>query len=209
MSDPPARNWRYLGSARVTANRRIKLPPDVFELGILPRPTREGPRVVAADESDPPEETGTGTSDAATAAAPDPVVYWGYDSADGTLIASDAPLRNDPEPIVDGEAKPSKYKTPHTGHYVVDDNESHYRVTIAPEFFEDTAPGPDALDTHVPPYASVARGEERHFVTAEAFLESTDIETDSMYLLKRTQLEGLLGDFGGDNPHLPDQPRFV
>lgn len=82
MSWGTDRTWRYLGSAHVRDDNRISIPEDVFELGVLPHPD--------------------GASD------DDRRVYWGYDTADGTLILSDAPLVNDPpvvgEPSADGRS---------------------------------------------------------------------------------------------------------
>jgi hypothetical protein len=180
MTWGPERTWRYLGSSRVTPERRIAIPEDVFEVGVLPHPDE------ASDE--------------------ERLAYWGYDDADGTLILSDAPLRNDPP--IDGSSRLAPYKSPHTRGINVGRGGDGYRATIPSVFFADSEGGPSVVDERVPDHARVRLGEERHFLTAEEFLGDGRIETNSCYLLTRPELEGTVGGFGEGNEHLPEQPRF-
>ncbi|MFC4408593.1 hypothetical protein [Haloarchaeobius iranensis] len=64
MSKP---EWKYLSSSRIDSHGRIKIPEELFELGILK----------------PPEES------------PQPDAWWSYEKRHGWVVLSDEPLEGE------------------------------------------------------------------------------------------------------------------
>jgi len=187
MSWGETRTWRYLGSNVVKyydGVRRIEVPERVFEIGIL----------------DKPEAVEDEASDADTQA------YWNYDRATGWVILSNAYLENEPNPDpADGDVVGVRYQTqdPFMDVSVGDDDDQH-RITVPSQFFVSSEGGTGELSDQVTDEVRIQPGEERHFVTADEFLEDDPTPTKSCFVLTTSELETLFrnNDVEPDAPYI-------
>jgi hypothetical protein len=195
MSFGDTPNYKYLSHSDVKS-RKIIIPEDVYEKGILRRPDE-----LNKERGDDTESSEIGR------------VHWSYDTATGWVIISDRPLSDidiQGAKLADGPVKTKKYKTPDNRNPRTQQGEAGgRRVSIPRNFFDLSDPGEDPKTEVVPESVRFENGERRHFVTAEEFLSDEPNEVKSCYVLKTEQLNTII------NGDVPDEvpggwtPRFI
>ena len=144
-------------------------------------------------------------------------VYWAYETGSGLLIISREELKGEPlkgntvsksQIAVDGGRPRAKYRS--KGSTTQQGESNSYSATIPKQFFDDYKGRPERtgeLNDQVPEHARVEDGEERHFLSREAFLEPAT--KNPCFLLTTNELTRIIGSYRDLKGSVGPIPNFL